>query len=387
MLLSRRVLLDYALLPAGRSVRQVAPAGTLVMSYTAFTGAQTNWQPVLSALSNSAAAFLAEEQQRQTLLAVRTNFSQLPFGKIAFLPLSTSGAAANFAAFTGLDTKWRALTEAQLVDGVTFTAAKYPLAFYLGSENYLKTVTTNGDAKAAVINYLAGGGTLVVLATGPFPFYYGYGPNDQAGPADPLLPALGLPIYNAFETAPPNLSMVITTNQTILRSTPAIFRFPPGDPRLRSVNRSQVSSAHRYIPWITVTNFAGTGYGDAACFIQFGSGPAKGGKVIYLWSSLLSGPQGTALMADALSWIINTTFLPPPVRINSIFPVSTNSLALGFDAVPNLDYALQLRASLDPANVWFSLQAFGSSPSSRSLIYTGSIAPVPSRFFRLLVQP
>ena len=363
MLFNRRVLLDYALLPAGRSVRQVAPAGTFVMSYTAFTGTQSNWQPIQGALSNSAAAFLAEEQQRQMLLTARTNFTQLPAGKMALLPLSTAGAAANFAAFTGLDAKWQALTEAQLVDGATFTAAKFPLAFYLGSENYLKTVRTTGDAKAAVISYLAGGGTLVVLATGPFPFYYGYGPNDQPGPADPLLPALGLPLYNAFETAPPNLSMVITTNQSILHSVPAVFPFPPGDPRLRSVNRSQVSSAHRYIPWMTVTNFAGTGYGDAACFIQFGSGAAKGGKVLYLWSSLLSGPQGQALMADALNWIINATFRPPGVRINSITPLRSNYMALGFDAVPNLDYALQLRAALNTGVTWFPLQEFGSCAS------------------------
>jgi hypothetical protein len=104
--------------------------------------------------------------------------------------------------------------------------------------------------------------------------------------------------------------MVVNTNQGVLHSVPSIFSFPPGDPRLRSINRSQVSSAHRYVPWLTVTNFAGQGYGDAACFIEFGSGTAKGGKVIYIWSSLLSGPQGTALMADALSWILNATFQP-----------------------------------------------------------------------------
>jgi len=205
-----------------------------------------------------------------------------------------------------------------LVDGVTFTASRFPLAFYLGSENYVKTVITNGDAKAAVTRYLAGGGTLVVLATGPFPFYYGYGPNDQAGPSDSLLPTLGLPIENAFEQAPADLSMVVTTNQSILHSVPAVFPFPPGDPRLRAVNRSQLASANRYVPWLTVTNFAGQGYGDAACFIEFGTGPAKGGKIIYIWSTLLSGPQGQALMANAVSWITDALLLPPPARFNSM---------------------------------------------------------------------
>jgi hypothetical protein len=385
---SRRVLLDYALVPPGRSVAQVDPAGTLAMGYTAFTGDQAAWLPIQSALSNSAAAFLIEEQQNEMIAALRTNFSTLPANKIALLPLDTSGAPANFAALTGLNLKWRAITETQLVDGVTFTASRFPLAFYLGSENYVKTVITNGDAKAAVTRYLAGGGTLVVLASGPFPFYYGYGPNDQSGPSDPLLPPLGLPIYNAFEQAPPNLSMVVTTNQSILHSVPSVFPFPPGDPRLRPVNRSQVSSAHRYIPWLTVTNFAGQGYGDAACFIEFGSGAAKGGKVLYIWSSLLSGPQGQALMADALTWILNATFQPPAIQINSINMVNSSSLVLNFDAVSNLDYALQFCNNLSfNTNSWGLLRDFGSSPSDRSILYTSSIPALQSRFFRLWARP
>ncbi len=381
---TRRVLLDYALLPPGRSVAQVDPAGTLAMSFAAFTGDASAWQPVQSALSNSAAAFLVEQQQSDLLATLRTNLSRLPYGKIALLPLDTSGDPANFAALTGLNLKWRALTETQLVDGVTFTASRFPLAFYLGSENYVKTVITNGDAKAAVTRYLAGGGTLVVLASGPFPFYYGYGPNDQAGPADPLLPALGLPIYNAFEQAPAGLSMVGTTNQSILHSVPAIFPFPPGDPRLRAVNRSQVASAHRYVPWLTVTNFAGQGYGDAACFIEFGTGPAQGGKIIYIWSTLLSGPQGQALMADAVSWIVNALLLPPDARVNSIKRQGASSVALGFDALANLDYTLQYRNGLSLSS-WMLWQEFGSSPADRSLSVTSTISG--SRFFRLGLRP
>jgi hypothetical protein len=379
------VLLDYALVPAGRSVQQVDPAGTLAIGLTGFTGTQTDWQPFQSSLSNAAAAFLVQEQQRELLVALQASFSSLPANQIALLPLDTSGAPANFAAFTGLNQKWRAITETQLVDGVTLTAAHYPIAFYLGSENYVKTVITNGDAKAAVTHYLATGGTLVILASGPFPFYYGYGPNDQPGPSDPLLPPLGLPIYNAFETAPPNLSMVVTTNQSILHSVPSVFPFPPGDQRLRSVNRSQVSSANRYVPWITVTNFAGTGYGDAACFIEFRTGPATGGKIIYIWSTLLSGPQGQALMANAVSWIIDGTLRPPPSRFNSIYQPSPSLVTLTFDAVANLDYTLQYRPGLS-SGFWLNFQEFGSSPVDRALSANSAIAG-SSRFFRLWARP
>ncbi len=260
------------------------------------------------------------------------------------------------------------------------------MAFYFGSENYVKTVTTNGDGKAAITRYLAGGGTLVVLATGPFPFYYGYGPNDQPGPADPLLPALGLPIYIAFEQPPTNLTMVVSTNQGIIHSVPLVFPFPQGDQRLRPVNRSQVSSAHRYVPWITATDPGGQSYGDAACFIEFGAGPAKGGKVLYIWSTLLSSPQGQALMADAVGWIVDATLRLPLSNISSIAWLNPSSLALGFQARSNLDYALQYRSKLETGS-WSLLQDFGTSPADRSLFFTNSISGSQFGFFRLWVRP
>lgn len=388
MLFNRVVLLDYAVLPAGRALDAVDPAGTLVMDLTAFTGTQEGWMPFQQALTNAAATFEAEVRERELLLGLRPHFATLPSGKIALLPLHTSGAAANFAAFTGLDLKWQALTGQQMVDPAYFTAARFPVAFYLGSENYVKTVNTNGDGKAAITGYLAEGGTLVVLATGPFPFYYGYGPNDQPGPADPLLPALGLPIYNAFELAPPNLGMVATTNQSILHSVPSVFAFPPGDPRLRPVNRSQVASAHRYVPWITVTNFAGLGYGDAACFIEFRSGAARSGKIVYIWSSLLAGPQGQTLMADAVAWILDGTLRPSAPRFNSIRRPTPSTVAMNFSAEPNLAYALQFANTLGTgSNAWPLLQEFGSAPVERSLYLTTSVSSAQSRYFRLWVRP
>jgi hypothetical protein len=167
------VLLDYAVLPTGRSLSQVNPNGTLVMGVTAFTGDQTAWQLVQTTLTNASAVFVEAELQRLAVLALQASFASLPTGRIALLPLNTAGAGMNFAAATGLNQKWDALTELQFVNTNQFNAAKYPLAFYLGSENYVKTVVTNGDGKVAITQYLAGGGTLVILATGPFPFYYG----------------------------------------------------------------------------------------------------------------------------------------------------------------------------------------------------------------------
>jgi len=320
------------------------------------------------------------------VLALQASFAQLPAGKIALLPLNTAGPGANFAAATGLNQKWDALTELQLVNTNEFNAARYPLAFYLGSENYVKTVLTNGDGKVAVTQYLAGGGTLVILATGPFPFYYGYGPADQPGPSDPLLPALGLPIQVNFEQPPAGIVMQRYTNQSVLLSVPEVFPFPPGDQRLRAVKRSSVNAAHRYLPLIKAVVPQGTDYGDAAAFIAFGTGAATGGKVLYVWSTLLSGPQGPSILIDTVSWIVDATLRPPRPSFSDFRWPDNTHVAFNFNAQSNLDYVVQSR--LSPASgSWTKLLDFLSAPTNRSLWFTNSISGTTSKYFRLKVGP
>jgi hypothetical protein len=272
-----------------------------------------------------------------------------------------------------------------LVDTNWFNAGRYPLAFYLGSENYVKTVLTNGDGKAAITKYLAGGGTLVVLATGPFPFYYGYGPADQPGPADPLLPTLGMP-FQGFEQAPPGIFMQRYSNQTILQSVPAQFAFPPGDPRLRAITGPAVNAANRYVPFLKAVDSTGNYYGDAAVFIAFGTGSAKGGKVLYVWDTLLAGPQGQQIMADTLSWILDATLSPPPPKFDSLMMVDATHVAFHFSAAANLDYLLQASNSLS-VGAWSTLQDFFSAATNRSIWMTNNASGTNSRFYRLVTGP
>jgi hypothetical protein len=309
----------------------------------------------------------------------------LPTGKIALLPLSQAGAAGNFAAATGLDQKWDVLKEQQLVDTNQFNATHYPLAFYLGSENYVKTVNTVGDGKAAVTRYLAGGGTLVVLATGPFPFYYGYGPNDQPGLEDSLLPTYGL-TFLSFEQPPAGMYMQRYTNQTILQSVPVTFPFPPGDSRLRAIDGGSVSTANRYRPLIRALYAPGTYYGDAAMFIAFGTGTASGGKILYVWTSLLSGPQGQPIMIDTVSWIVNATLRPPQPNFTSILTPDSSHVAFQFSAQANLDYVLQYRSDLS-AGGWTKLQDLSSASTNRIIWFTNTISGTGTRFYRLAVGP
>ncbi|MGO8698724.1 MAG: hypothetical protein ACLQVY_13505 [Limisphaerales bacterium] len=385
IIFDQTVLLDFAVLPNGRSVSKVNANGTLVMGLTAFTGDSNAWQAARTTLTNASATFVDEEKQQMATAALQAGFAQLPSGRIALLPLSTAGPGANFAAATGLSAKWDVLTEAQLVNSNVFNAARYPLAFYLGGENYLKTVVAPGDGKSAIIRYLAGGGTLVVLATGPFPFYYGYGPSDQPGPADPLLPALGLPIAINFEAAPSGIYMQRYTNQTILQSVPVDFAFPPGDQRLRAVASSLVSSLNRYEPLIKALA-PGMNYGDAAAFIAFGTGPAAGGKILYVWDTLLSGPQGQWIMLDTLNWIVNTSLRPPQPSFASAQALGLAQAVFNFNAQSNVDYVLEERTSLS-AGGWSKLQDLSSAPTNRLIWLTNSISGTTARFYRLKAGP
>jgi len=224
----------------------------------------------------------------------------------------------------------------------------------------------------------------VLFASGPFPFYYGYGPGGQTGPPDILLPTLGLPLENAFEQAPPNLRVVQYRGQSILSSSPAQFEFPPGDPRLRSVNRSRLNSANRYVPLLKVLDTQGRDYGDAAGYIEFRTGAAKGGKVLYIWCSLLSGPQGSAIMADAVTWILDGTLRAP--RVEAIHAPAPGQAVLAFAAKPNLLYTVEYRSLLE-AGSWARLIELAAGLTNRSIRLTNTLFNIPLRFYRLAARP
>ena len=384
MIFQQKVLHDYAVVPVGRSLAQVQPGGTALMAVTAFTGAQSDWLPFQTNLLVASAAFVKQQLQDQAVLALQPGYASLPDGKIALLPLSTAGAAANFAAQTGLRKKWIVLTEAQYVDTNYFNAARFPVAFYLGSENYVKTVNTVGDGKAAITNYLTGGGTLVVLATGPFPFYYGYGPADASGPSDPLLPNFGLQ-FKSFETAPPGIYMLRYTNQGILHSVSNQFAFPPGDQRLRAINRSLLSPLNRYAPFIKAVDTLNNDYGDAAMFIVFNAGSGKNGRIVYVWTTLLSGPDGPSIMADIVTWILDAVLRPPRPQLNVLPRPDTTRFVFGFNAASNLDYVAQYRADLS-AGSWALLQDLSPAITNRSVAVTNTISGA-SRYYRVGVGP
>jgi hypothetical protein len=298
----QKVLIDRADVPAGTSVKVVDPQGALLIALTVFEGDPKTLAAVTNAFAAAALDVAAERRERERLDGLRRVFAQLPAGQIALLPAVKPGPGAEFAVQTGLDQNWVRLRPQDLISAENFNATRFPVAFFLGGEHYLRTVNTDGDGDAALKRYLKEGGTLVLLASEPYPLYYGNRSGAEQAQATPLLPELGLPL--TMEQAPAGARIEAVAGQTMLHSVPARFAFPQGDPRVRAGQASQYDAADRYTTLLAVVDGLGRSHGDAAFYVELGAGPGQGGKVLYVWSTLLSSPQGNAIMGDAVSWVL-----------------------------------------------------------------------------------
>ena len=140
------------------------------------------------------------------------------------------------------------------------------------------------------------------------------------------------------------------------------------------------------MPLLKAIDTSGNYYGDAAVFMAFGTGPAKGGKILYVWDTLLSSPQGQAIMADTVSWILDAVLRPPPPRFDLMLKVDASHAAFHFSAAANIDYVLQSRASMG-SGAWSLVQNLLSAPTNRSLWVTGYLDEAASRFYRVGAGP
>ena len=177
------------------------------------------------------------------------------------------------------------------------------------------------------------------------------------------------------------------TNQSILLSVPTTFPFPPGDQRLRAINRSSVSAANRYLPLIKAAIPQGTDYGDAAAFIAFGTGPATGGKVLYVWSTLLTGPQGQSILIDTVSWIVNATLRPPRPSFGAILLAGQDSRGLQLQRRSPTWTISFSPAAASARGTGSNLLDLSSAPTNRSIWFTNSISGTSAQYTRLAVGP
>ncbi len=221
------------------------------------------------------------------------------------------------------------LEPSELVDPSYFNAQRFWIAIYAGGENYYQNVNRPGDGDEALQAFLKGGGTLLVLPMGPFPFYY-----NEAEKVVVSAPKFGLPIggsgyegrpdtlvgeVNGWEKTPRDRKFTFALNpkQTVFTTLPKTFPFPlstpesPADERWRPV-ADAVGAGNVYTPILTLRDAAGKYYGDGAALIEYRRGPLSPGRIIYVWSTLIARPDlQNKILGDLFRWVLTNAVAPP----------------------------------------------------------------------------
>jgi hypothetical protein len=292
-------------------------------------------------LAGTVAAMKAKEEQvrarESTIVGLRQLKDTADYfaGHIAVLPIpgQTSAQASPLAKMmreAGMKDAAVYVSPEQLVDPGFFNASRFWVALYLGGEEYVRTVRRDGDAVEALRRYLHEGGTLVALPTQPFPFYY-----DETGKPNVQAAAVGLPVNGSaiegrvdrlpeaerlrvvgWEKPPANRRFTFELNaaQDVLKTVPAKLPFPTvGDPRWRPL-ANVVGPDDEYTPVLTLRDDQGSSWGEGAAMIRYKSGPLAGGRVLYVWTTLLSQADlQAALITDLLRYLLSSV-VPPPAQ-------------------------------------------------------------------------
>lgn len=293
----QKIWMGNVTVPAGKKISGFNTKDAALFAVTLWKGDDAGLKPILACYNQAAQEGTNLRIKNKELNEFKKVLAVIPDGKIAYLPPEQGSAAATLAGKLGIGDKAKTLTSSQYVNQSLFNAKNYPVAFFMGGEYYDKTVKKDDDGIEAVKSFLAGGGLLCLLPSGPFPMYYG-NERGQKGKADPLLLKIGVPMRNAFEKPPGAVEFVFNGNQKIIKGLPGTIPFPEtGDQRLRVIVPGQVSDAK------VTSILTAEGYGDAACLIEFTDGELKGGKILYVWTTLLNQEYSDKILTEIFKYI------------------------------------------------------------------------------------
>ncbi len=314
---------------SNKPVRALAWDDLSVFAATLYRGDPARLRPALAAIEDARKAAEAERKATEALRALAPLF-QARRGKVAVLPDAPKNkpyalpvvralAAARLMPYVEL------LSPGRFVSPHDFNAERFWVAIYAGGEHYWRTVRRPGDGDEAIRRFLDGGGTLLLLARQPFPFYY-----DQDGEVVVAARKFGVPIcgsgvgkrpdtlkgvrVNGWEKPPAGVKLTfhVCPGQSVVKSLPKTFPFPGPDDKIDLRWRpivNWVRPGERYTPLITLRDADGKSYGEAAALVE-----RPRGRVIYVWSSLLRMPGVKAgLLADVLAYALRAA-TPPPAR-------------------------------------------------------------------------
>lgn len=313
--------------PLKGKLQQVAPQNCHLFALTLSDQPRKQLKTTLAAMQQRRAAFLAEQTLLQKWQPLSHRLSRL--GTLAVIPtpqVSPSAHPLMRALRFSADTLLKTLTPEEWVNPNIFTPAQFPLALYLGGETYHQSVRAPNDGDRAMQNYLRQGGTLLVSAIQPFPFYY-----NESGKPVVTAPKFGLPLsgsgvedradrlkgqnVSGWEKPPAEVKLVFerNPNQQVVTSLPNRFPFPPdGDLRWRPMANIWTEQEAKYTPVLTLKDDKGTLYGDGMAMVEFRQGEFKGARIVYVWHRLIANPEwANNILSDVLTYLANQT--PPPL--------------------------------------------------------------------------
>lgn len=310
-------------------LRTVTPQGTSLFALTLSDLPAEQLQPVLAALERRRQEYLAEQQALRRWQQIAERLKTMEAVAVIPTPLvppqghPLMKGVSRARAFDVL----RPLTPDELVTPSLLTPTRFPIALYLGGENYYQTVREPGDGERAMREYLRQGGTLLVSPTLPYPFYY-----NERGKPTVFAPQIGMPIsgrgaegreerlqgkeVRGWERPPQGVSLrfVRHPGQRIVTSLPDQMPFPTeGDLRWRPMVNIWDEGEARYIPVLTLVDQTGKEYGEAIALVEFTGGEFRGARILYIWHRLIADPdQALAILGDVLGYLASST--PPPPR-------------------------------------------------------------------------
>lgn len=249
-------------------------------------------------------------------------------------PLDRPDVAASVGAFArtfGLQVD--ELTPEQLVNPAVFSPKRYPAAIYTGLERYVYEVFQPGDGAEALLRYLGEGGTLIVSGV-CWPFYrpfkwingslqrYDGTVPEFRGPKDAWLEKamtqlnqsatgslnrfLGLNISGEgttqFESPDESIEFRVSeAGRKLFPSLPERFPFPhAGDLRFRPASGHNLGEGVEFTAVAEAIGASGRNYGAGICLVDHKGGTLAGGRVVYLWGTLVQGEIGQSLIIDSL---------------------------------------------------------------------------------------
>lgn len=353
--------------PLKAELRTVTPQSCALFALTLSDLPDEQIQPALAALQNRRQAYLAEQQMQKRWQQVADRLKTL--GTVAIIPTPLVSAqghplvkAVNRAGAFGLLT---ALRPDELVNPSLFNPMRFPLALYLGGENYYQTVREQGDGDRAMLEYLRRGGILLVSPTQPYPFYY----NERGTPVV-FAPKIGMPISGSgaegredylkgkevrgWEKPPQGVSLRFVRNpdQQVVTNLPDEFPFPTdGDLRWRPMVNIWNEQEARYTPILTLKDNMGKEYGEGIALVEFKQGDFRGARVLYIWHRLIADPERALnILSDVLNYLASSTPLPPKqvtVSQTSAPPIIDGKLD---DAAWQNAATVELKWRFNPAN-------------------------------------